>query len=73
MTGGRCWTKEGRPKKRYGTRRAAKQARRHFISELGSDPGAPYHCSECDYFHLGHYPTSPAIRQRLRERHRRSA
>ena len=67
---GSCWTKQGKPKKRYGTRRAAKQARRHYIETLASDPGAPYRCPSGEYFHLGHYPTSPAIRARLRDRHR---
>lgn len=73
MTGGQCWTKKGQPKKRYATRRAAKQARRDLIAMLGADPGAPYRCHECDWFHLGHYPTNRSIREALRARHRRGA
>lgn len=68
---GQCWTKEGRPKIRYVSRRAAKQARRDLTAMFDNDPGAPYHCTVCDYFHLGHYPTSESIRARLRQKHRR--
>lgn len=69
MTGGVCFTKTGQAKKRYDTRAAAKRARQRDVAKFDSDPGQPYRCPQCGWFHLGHYPTSPAIRQRLRRRH----
>ena len=70
MGGGQCWTKEGRPKKRYETRRAAKRGRARALAEFDNDPGGPYRCTDCGYFHLGHYPTNESIRDHLRSRHR---
>lgn len=73
MSGGQCFTKENRPKRRYPSRRAAKRARLDLIDiHDGSDPGRPYRCPQCDWFHLGHYPTSPAIRDSFRRRHRKA-
>lgn len=64
---GQCWTKRGVRKLGYGTRADAKRARTRAIERhAGSDPGTPYRCGECGLFHLGHYPTSPAIRAHLR-------
>lgn len=71
--GGQCWTKQGKPKRRDVSRRDAKKARRWYIENLGNDPGQPYVCAVCQWFHLGHYPTSKVVRQRLRERHRSAA
>jgi hypothetical protein len=73
MTGGECWTKDGRPKRRWSTRALAKTARRRYVVEFGADPGRPYRCGRCGFFHLGHYPQTDAIRARLRSRHRGEA
>lgn len=70
MTGGQCWTKDGKPKKRYDTRAAAKRARQRALAKYDNDPGQPYRCPTCEYFHLGHYPTSQEVRRRFRRRHR---
>ena len=37
---------------------------------LGNDPGQPYRCPVCGYFHVGHYPADPSIREHLRKKHR---
>lgn len=73
MTGGQCFTKDGRAKKRYDTRAEAKRARQRAIAKFDNDPGDAYRCPQCDYFHLGHYPTNPAVRRRFRRRHRSGA
>lgn len=65
-----CFTSSGKPKKRYDTRADARRAARSH-EDRGSDPGKPYRCDVCDYFHLGHYPaTGSRRRDRLRRRHR---
>ena len=67
-----CHTQRGVPKRRYETRRAAKQALRWIVANVNADATAmnAYRCHECDYFHLGHYPTNPTTRSILRNKHR---
>lgn len=66
-----CHTTDGRPKRRWETRSAAKAALREYQKAPDHEPGTePYRCPVCGYFHLGHYPTSPAIRAAFRARHR---
>jgi hypothetical protein len=65
---GECWT-EGRPKRRYDSRSEARAAAAKYPDE----PVKPYRCSQCGYFHLGHYPTSQLVRAALRSRHREAS
>ena len=67
----RCFTSDGRPKRRWATRAEAKAALRQQERWPDFVPGtAPYRGPSCNYFHLGHYPTNEAIRARFRARHR---
>lgn len=63
-----CFTATGVPKRRFQTRSEAAQARRRYLDLFDNfDPDAkPYHCTVCNYFHLGHY--GPNVRQRQRRR-----
>lgn len=68
---GQCWTKDGQPKKRFRTRHDAKNSLRASTAKGRDTTGMhAYRCSECGWFHLGHYPTSPAIRKAKRAAHR---
>jgi hypothetical protein len=66
-----CWTNQGLPKIRYNSRADAKTALRTFAA-IGRDVADQhaYRCQSCSFFHIGHYPTSPAIRAAFRDRHR---
>ncbi len=67
-----CRNDAGQAKRRYATRRDAKNALRRF-QPADKDLPQPYRCQECGWFHLGHYPDNPRTRARLRDRHRGEA
>lgn len=66
-----CHTSDGKAKKRFLSRAAAKQARARYAEE-GWDVSEqkPYRCRQCGWFHLGHYPSEPEAREYLRWQHR---
>lgn len=55
------------PKKRYASRAEAKAAIKRNEKLEGCNP---YRCKQCNFFHVGHYPTEPEARQGMREMHR---
>jgi hypothetical protein len=67
-----CTTEDGRPKRRYDSRADAKRAVKAILDNgVSPDPAriGAYRCPVCDYFHIGHYPTSQRNRAALRARH----
>ena len=66
-----CVGPTGMPKRRFNTRRDAKNHIR-FLEHKGANVGTiqAYRCPECDWFHVGHYPTNERTREQMREAHR---
>lgn len=73
MNDRRCATKDGRAKVRFDSRADAKAARRRVTERADIDPGKPYRCPRCGFFHLGHYPADQRTRRRFKKQHHQEA